>query len=148
MASGSLKHPRSIHVKNDTGFTLVELMVTILVIGILAGVAIPSYRSYMVRANRTEAKQALLARASDLERCFTRNNTYVNAAATPCGVVLPSVGTNYNFKAGTLAQTSFVLQAVPAGQQAKDTQCATFSLDDKGARGISGTGKAADCWGR
>jgi type IV pilus assembly protein PilE len=123
-------------------------MVTILVIGILAGVAIPSYRSYIVRANRTEAKQALLARASDLERCFTRNNTYVNAAATPCGVVLPSVGTNYNFKAGTLAQTSFVLQAVPAGQQAKDTQCATFSLDDKGARGISGTGKAADCWGR
>jgi type IV pilus assembly protein PilE len=131
-----------------TGFTLVELMVTILVIGILAGISIPSYRAYMVRAKRSEAKQALLARASDLERCFTRNNTYVNAAATPCGVVLPYVGPNYDIQAGTLTQASFVLKAVPSGQQAKDTQCATFSLDDKGSQGISGTGKVPDCWGR
>jgi type IV pilus assembly protein PilE len=140
-----MKTNRSRH----SGFTLVELLITIVIIGILAAIAIPSYRAYVVRANRTEAKQALLARASDLERCFTRNNSYLDAAATPCGVVLPYAGTNYNIQAPSRTQTAFVIQAVPTGKQAKDTQCATFSLDDKGSQGVSGaTGKAADCWSR
>jgi type IV pilus assembly protein PilE len=133
----------------NLGFTLVELLVGILIVGILVGIAIPSYRAYVVRARRTEAKQALLARASDFERCFTRNNTYVNAAATPCGVVLPdNSGANYKIQSGGITATTFIIQAVPIGQQAKDTLCGTFSLDDRNNRGISGTANAQDCWGR
>jgi type IV pilus assembly protein PilE len=132
----------------NSGFTLVELLVAILIVGILVGIAIPAYRSYVVRATRTEAKQALLARASDLERCFTRNNTYVNAAATPCGVVLPYAGANYKIQAQSITATSFVIQAVPTGGQAKDTSCGTFSLDDKNTRTVSGNPNAQDCWAR
>jgi len=133
------------------GFTLVELMVAVLVVGVLAAVAIPSYRSYVLRANRAEAKQALLARASDLERCYTRNNTYMNAAATPCPVaanlVNPSVGIKYKVQAQTLAANSFVLQAIPVNGQQSD-KCGTFTLDDKNSRGASGPISAQDCWGR
>ena len=132
------------------GFTLVELMVAVLVVGILAAIAIPSYRSYVLRATRAEAKQALLARASDLERCYTRNNTYMNAAATPCPVAAnlanPSVGIKYKVQAQKLAANTFVLQAVPVNGQQADN-CGTFTLDDKNSRGVSGgTATAQECW--
>jgi type IV pilus assembly protein PilE len=136
----------------QTGFTLVELMVTVLVVGILTAIAVPAYRSYVLRATRAEAKQALLARASDLERCYTRNNTYVNAAATPCPVaanlVNPSVGIKYKIQAQTLAANAFLLQAIPVNGQQAD-KCGTFTLDDKNTRGVSVTTPSAqDCWGR
>jgi type IV pilus assembly protein PilE len=134
------------------GFTLVELMVAVLVVGILAAVAIPSYRSYVLRATRAEAKQALLARASDLERCYTRNNTYVNAAATPCPVAAnlanAAVGIKYKIQAQTLLANTFVLQAIPVNGQQAD-KCGTFTMDDKNSRGVSGgTLPVQECWSR
>jgi type IV pilus assembly protein PilE len=135
--------------KTENGFSLIELMVTVAIVGVLAMIAIPSYRTYVLRATRAEAKQALLARASDLERCYTRNNTYVNAPTTPCGVVLPdNSGTHYAISADTLAASTFVLKAVPAGSQVADTRCATFKLDDKNSRSVTGPAGATECWGR
>jgi len=135
----------------QTGFTLVELMVTVLIVGILSAIAVPSYRSYVLRATRAEAKQALLARASDLERCYTRNNTYVDAAATPCPVAAnlanAAVLIKYKIQAKTLAANSFLLQAIPVNGQEAD-KCGTFTLDNKNSRGVSGTPSAQDCWGR
>jgi type IV pilus assembly protein PilE len=135
----------------QTGFTLIELMVTLLIVGILTAIAIPSYRGYVLRATRAEAKQALLARASDLERCYTRNNTYVDAATTPCPVAAnlanPAVGIKYKIQAQRLAANSFMLQAIPVNGQEAD-KCGTFTLDDKNSRGVSGTPSAQDCWGR
>lgn len=131
------------------GFSLIELMVTVAIVGVLGMIAIPGYRSYVLRATRAEAKQALLARAADLERCYTRNNTYVNAAATPCNVTLPDAsGTNYKIQAASLTANAFTLQAVPQGRQVADTKCGTFSLDDKGGRGASGPTGTTSCWGR
>ena len=96
------------------GFSLIELMVTVAIVGVLGMIAIPGYRNYVLRATRAEAKQALLARAADLERCYTRNNTYVNAAATPCNVTLPDAsGTHYKIQAAALTANAFTLQAVP-----------------------------------
>jgi type IV pilus assembly protein PilE len=137
--------------QTDRGFTLVELMIAVLIVGILAAVAMPSYRSYVLRATRAEAKQALLARATDLERCYTRNNTYVDAAATPCPVAVnlanPSVGIKYKIQAKTLVANSFLLQAIPVNGQEAD-KCGTFTLDDKNSRGVSGNPSAQECWGR
>ena len=58
------------------GVTLMELLTVVTVIGILTSISVPTYRQYTLRAQRTEAKAALMARAGALERCFTRFNAY------------------------------------------------------------------------
>ena len=141
--------------RRQQGMTLVELMIVIVIIGILTAIALPSYRGYILRANRTDAKKALLARAADFERCFTRNSTYLNSDSTPCTVAanLPdSTLSTYRIEAdpdnNNIQQATFAIRAVPINQQAKDTQCGMFRLDDRNNRTVSGTASASDCWGR
>ncbi len=63
------------------GLTLIELMVVLLIVGILAAVAVPTYRQYVIRAHRTEAKTALLRLAANQERHYLQNNTYTDDLA-------------------------------------------------------------------
>ena len=134
--------------KRMKGITLLELMIVVVVVGILAAVAYPSYRDYVVKARWTEAKNALTETAASLERCFTRFNVY-NDATCP-DVTLPLNFTtpkgSYTVTAPTLAATNFTLQAAPAGGQAGDTKCGTFTLTSANVRGVSGTEPVQDCW--
>jgi type IV pilus assembly protein PilE len=141
--------------KTSGGVTLVELLITIVVVGILASVAIPSYRNHILRANRAEAKTALLSIAGGLERCFTRNNTYVNADTTPCTATasLPFLVASGNYKIDKdgdgITANKFYLKAVPQAGQVKDVQCGTLTLDYANSRGVTGgTQSAQSCWGR
>jgi type IV pilus assembly protein PilE len=144
--------------RKDTGMTLIELMIALLIIGILSAISIPAYRTYVLRANRADAKRALLARASDLERCFTVNNSYLdNPPNAPCGVTanLPDLTMNtYRIEPDPTANpagiqaTTFAIRAVPINAQVKDTKCGTFKLDDKNNRSVTGTSTAQDCWNR
>ena len=92
--------------------------------------------------------------AGSLERCFTRNNTYIspNCALT---IPMPTPSTNYIIDAnaaggaGGITAATYSLKATPQGNQANDTRCGTFTLDDKNNRGIvGGTSTWQDCWGR
>ena len=134
--------------KRMNGVTLLELMIVVVVVGILAAIAYPNYREYVVKARWTDAKTALIETASNLERCFTRFNVY-NDATCP-DVTIPINFTtpdgSYTVTAPTFTATNFTLQAAPAGGQAGDTDCGTFTLTSAGVQGISGTKSVQHCW--
>lgn len=142
------------------GFSLIELMIALAVVGILTAVAVPGYQNYMRSAYRAEARTALLEVAQWMERHFSMTQSYQtssqgsainNAALTTAGLaVTPRAGAvryNISFSAGP-TQTTYTLQAVPTGAQAADTRCGTLTLTNLQVRGVSGTGSVADCWTR
>jgi type IV pilus assembly protein PilE len=135
-------------LKHNRGFTLVELMITTAIIGILAAIAYPSYTQYVLRANRADAVAILTESAQYMERYFTTNNTYVGATVASVSAVSPkgATGTNikYNisFVTNSLTANTFTLQVVPANGQTADTTCGTMTLSQTGAQ----TPTTAGCW--
>lgn len=136
-------------LNRNRGFTLVELMITTAIIGILAAIAYPSYTQYVLRANRADAQAVLMETAQFMERYYTTNNTFVGATVASVSAVSPkgATGTNikYNisFVTDSLTANTFTLQAVPptGGGQSNDT-CGTMTLSQTGAQ----TPTTAGCW--
>ncbi len=134
------------------GLTLMELMIVMVVVGILAAIAVPSYRDSVVRTNRTEAKVALQNAASALERCLSRFNAYDHPScpiATQLGATYTTESARYVISAATLNAGQFTLVATPQGAQASDDSgCGNLTLDQSSVRGRSGTRPIATCWDR
>ena len=116
------------------GFTLIELMIAVAIIGILAGIAYPSYQESVRESRRADAKGALLGFANSMERYYTENNSYVGA---PVNADTPYYALSIN-KADV---RSYELHATPQGAQVDD-KCGTLSLTQTGAKGAS----TSDCW--
>jgi type IV pilus assembly protein PilE len=131
--------------KSSRGVTLIELMTVTFIIAILTAIAVPSYRQYVLRTNRTDAKTALTSEASLLERCFTRYTAYNSGNCSHGLPMTVSSGTyKVQFSTGEPTVTTFKIEAVPQGNQAKDTKCGTFTTNQANVR----TAGASDCWGR
>jgi type IV pilus assembly protein PilE len=143
------------HILIAAGFTLIELMIVVAVIGILAALAYPSYQCYVERSQRGSAVGVLLEGSQFMERFFTTNNGYavdVNGAA----VVLPSSFTvsprdgaaKYNITLSNVTTTSFRLNAAPVVASACTPQCGTLSIDQQQTRTVTGAGGVDACFQR
>jgi len=133
-------------IKKASGFTLIELMMTVAIIGILAAIALPSYQNYMTKVRRVEAEGLLLELGSFMERSFTETGTYVGA--TLAFTSSPKEGGNafytLAFSTGPTA-TVYTISGTPQGTQAAaDVACAVVSLDHAGTKCILGGSKCSD----
>lgn len=135
------------------GFTLVEILITLAIIGIITAIALPAYQDSQLRAGRADGKNALMQVASDQERYYSNNFAYL-AKATPLATVpattLVSRDGHYNVTvaacSGSTITNCFIATATPVGTQANDS-CGNLTINSLGVRTASG-GSVDDCWAR
>lgn len=141
--------------QDQQGFTLIEILIVVAIMGILMTVALPAYQNSVLRSGRAEAKAELLQVASDQERYFSNFNTYITDAlplntptvadrnrTTVNGLYVISVAAC----AGGAITNCFVATATPQGNQTGDA-CSTLTISNTGVRGATGD-TADECWQR
>ncbi len=125
------------------GFSLIELMITVSLIGILTAIAYPSYSSYVQDSRRQVAKQVLLESAQKLERYYAQNFNYDGAVSNgSVTVVTPDASfEDFYTLTATASANSFTLSATPFGSQATD-ECGTLTLNQANQTTPTDSG----CW--
>lgn len=137
-------------MNKTNGFTLIELMIVVAVIGVLAMVAIPSYEDYVIQSRRADAKTALLQIQLTQEKWRANNTSYgtlAQLATIEAGIGTTADG-HYTLSVAAAANT-YTATATAAGTQAtKDTKCANFSIDESDNQTVSGSysGTPEKCW--
>jgi type IV pilus assembly protein PilE len=154
------------HINRSNGFTLMEIMIVVVILGILAGIAIPAYQTYVERSRRVDATTELMRIAAAQEKFYLQNNTYANegdlATFIKGGTATTDLETQYGYygitvsgingaSTATAFQQGFVVTATPAADslQINDTDCRNFVMDQSGTRSATnsgGTDNSANCW--
>ena len=134
------------------GLTLIELMVVLLIVGMLGAVAVPTYRQYVIRAHRTEARTALLRLAANQERHYLQHNTYTDdLAVLGFGTGVSDNGV-YTLSVPLADVTTYQAVAVPTPgggsngvDMSQDEACARFTVDAAGQR-LAFPDPDGSCW--
>jgi type IV pilus assembly protein PilE len=139
--------------KSIHGFTLIELMIVVAIIGILAAVAFPSYQDQIRRGNRTDARAQLLKASQYMQRYYASNDRYDqdragNAFAFPAGIAQsPESGTAIYDITATVSVTAYTVTAVPitGGSMSTDV-CGSLRIDHTNLKSFTGTSTMEKCW--
>ncbi len=135
---------------NQSGFTLIEIMIVVAIIGIITAVALPSYQEHVVRTRRVTAAGCLVELGQFMERHYTANMTYAGAVLpTPtCTTELASFYT-FAHATGQPTASTYLIEATPINVQlSSDAKCAAIKLNQLGQKTSSGTLSSTDpiCW--
>jgi type IV pilus assembly protein PilE len=145
-------------MNKQQGVTLVELLIVVVIIGIIASIAYPSYQEQVRKTRRSDCAGALVGLANSMERFFTVNSSYIGAAAGGVANGAPAIfaascpidgGTpTYNLTIQAPGPSTFTVQAAPVGAQTGD-KCGNLTYTNTGLKGINGEAAgvvAQDCW--
>lgn len=142
------------HTTPGAGFSLIELMIAVAIVGILSAIAYPSYLQSITKSRRAAAEACLTNFATHMERFYTTNMRYTEADGS--APALPALdcasaqntGEHYTYSFSVAPTVStFALQAQPKGGQAtRDTGCGTLTLNHTGTRNVTGSYGVDNCW--
>lgn len=152
-------------MKRLIGFSLVELVIVVGLVGILSAIAIPPYQDSIRKSRRTDAKMVLLEASQWMERFYTENNRYDYKRNNPDDVVIlptvlasaPKEGSRkyYTISIAAIAQNTYTLQAVPISTlDQNNDKCKTLTINNLGVKGLAGFSQPPvanfvdDCWQR
>jgi len=142
-------------MRSQGGFSLIELMIVVVIVAIIASIAVPSYRSYLLRAQRSDGKTELLRINAAQEKFFLQNRRYATDAeldlAPPGGLGIARTSEHGHFALDlpNVAGTTFTARATAIAEQLDDKACRTFTVDNlgqKGATNAAGADNKVACW--
>ncbi|MBI2786111.1 MAG: type IV pilin protein [Legionella longbeachae] len=134
--------------KKINGFSMIELMITVIIIAILSSIAYPYYVNFLLKSRRSDALATLAQDQIILERCYSQNFSYNQACTSLPNFPQISAQGFYNISLTNLGATSYTLTATPRGSQVKDTTCASMTIDQAGLKtAVDSLGAAQTiCW--